>query len=200
MNHTKIVIIIIFIISFFLCYRKDNFIDIINVSSDSIENNNFNIRNVCEDRGGANYSPHLSWLNINDDKIKSYALLCEDLDAPHDRDNNWTHWLIPNIEIPSGVETIHLPEVITNGVKEMRVGSRQFKIKNGINSWNKIGYRGLCPHLGFTHNYKITIYALSIVISNSHTYTRNTFLSKINGKVLYQGSITGRFLKPKEAL
>ena len=78
---------------------------------------------------------------------KSFALICDDPDAPV---GTWVHWVI--YEIPGTAKG--LPEgVPTNAT--LPDGSRQ-----GRNSWKKVGYGGPSPPPGKPHRYFFRLYAL----------------------------------------
>jgi len=180
--------IILLLSLLYIINKKETFITQMKLSSNSFNNNEvLHKKYICEDKVGLNYSPHFSWENINDSNIKSYSLLFEDLDAPHVRDTNWTHWLVPFIEKRSG-NSIHLTETISDGKSELLIGQSQINIRSGINSWDIHGYRGPCPPKGSSHKYKITVYALDIIIK-SNKYNRKTFLEKINNHILYKGEL-----------
>ena len=178
---------IIFFILSLLCLilfitKREKFITKMEISSNSFQNNELiHKKFICEDKGGLNYSPHISWENIKESDIKSYALLFEDLDAPHARDTNWTHWLVPFIE-KRNIDSIHLPESILEEKSDLQLGESQIRIKNGYNSWDKLGYRGPCSPKGSEHKYKLTVYALDIVL-DSTDYNRKTFLEKIDKQI-----------------
>ena len=46
------------------------------------------------------------------------------------------------------------------------IGDEQRNIVLGINSWDTVGYRGMCPPKDIIHNRKISIYALNIKIED----------------------------------
>ena len=54
-------------------------------------------KHACLDKGGSDLIPHLYCKHPRNNDVKSYALIIEDIDAPHDRDINWTHWVVPYI-------------------------------------------------------------------------------------------------------
>ena len=57
----------------------------------------------------------------------------------------------------------------------------------GINSWDKLGYRGPCPPIGSEHKYKLSIWALDIQIKNDPNCDKKTLLTKLDGHVIYDG-------------
>ncbi|MFW9882512.1 MAG: YbhB/YbcL family Raf kinase inhibitor-like protein, partial [Candidatus Thorarchaeota archaeon] len=88
-----------------------------------------------------NKSPHLKWekapLNA-----KSFAISCNDLDAPA---GDWIHWLVVNIPLK-------VNEVLQGGP----VAGDQLQ-----NDFGKTGYGGPAPPSG-THRYIFKVYALDV--------------------------------------
>lgn len=79
---------------------------------------------------GRDISPSLEWDNVPDG-TKSFALICDDPDAPR---GTWVHWVV--YDIPPSVKKLDenvRPEA------ELESGIRQ-----GKNDWPKIGYGGPC--------------------------------------------------------
>ena len=95
---------------------------------------------------GVDRSPPLVFEGVPAD-TKSFALICDDPDAPM---GTWVHWVIYDIPgtvrgLPAGVATDpSLPD-----------GSRQ-----GMNSWKRPGYGGPSPPPGKPHRYFFRLYAL----------------------------------------
>ena len=88
-----------------------------------------------------NLSPHLAWDDVPKD-TKSFALICNDPDAPV---GNWIHWLVHDIP----PETRSIP---TGG----KVAGVELKNDFGVAKWG-----GPAPPSG-THRYVFTLYALKI--------------------------------------
>src|SRR5438046_2547410 len=74
---------------------------------------------------GPDVSPALQWNGVPAG-VKSLALICDDPDAPV---GTWVHWVL--YAIPAG--TTELPE---NVAKTDTVAG----MKQGLNSWGKVGY------------------------------------------------------------
>ncbi len=95
---------------------------------------------------GADVSPPLLFEGIPPG-TKSFALVCDDPDAPM---GTWVHWVIYDVPgtakgLPEGVPTdLSLPD-----------GSSQ-----GRNSWKRSGYGGPSPPPGKPHRYFFRLYAL----------------------------------------
>jgi Raf kinase inhibitor-like YbhB/YbcL family protein len=93
---------------------------------------------------GEDISPPLEWeCNL---EAESFALVCEDPDAPA---GTWVHWVIYNIpgEARSLEEGVPVLEELEDGTLQ------------GDNSWGRIGYGGPAPPSG-KHRYIFTLYAL----------------------------------------
>lgn len=127
---------------------------------------------------GENISPPLNWTEIPQE-TKSFALICDDPDAPM---GTWVHWVVYNIpaeikELPEGVP----PE------RELRQGGIQ-----GMNDFRKIGYGGPCPP-GGTHRYFFKIYALNRKLNLQPGATKELLEEAMNGHILDQGSLMGKY-------
>ena len=101
---------------------------------------------------GGNMSPQLAW-KTPPVGVKSYALICDDPDAPV---GIWTHWVIFNIpasvsELPAG-----FPE-------EIAATSPAYGALQGANSGKHNRYDGPQPPSG-THHYHFRLYALDIAL------------------------------------
>jgi Raf kinase inhibitor-like YbhB/YbcL family protein len=123
-------------------------------------------------------SPPLEWSQAPDG-TKTFALICDDPDAPM---GTWVHWVLFNI--PGNVT--ELPENIP-GVEVLDNGAR-----HGITDFGKTGYGGPCPPRG-THRYYFRIYALDKELDQSHAMTRKELLKAIEGHILAEGELMGRY-------
>jgi Raf kinase inhibitor-like YbhB/YbcL family protein len=98
-------------------------------------------RHTCD---GENASPPLAW-SSPPPETKSFALVCDDPDAPA---GVWRHWAVFDIP-PSHAQ---LPE---------RISSRVAAFKQGTNDFHKPGYGGPCPPRGHgPHRYRFSLLAL----------------------------------------
>ncbi len=131
---------------------------------------------------GEDISPELNWQNAPPG-TKSFALICEDPDAPV---GVWDHWLIYDIPI-----TVHnLDERIDKQIPELSgplAGAKQ-----GINSWHRIGYGGPCPPGGTPHRYFFILYALDILIEKKQL-NKSQLLSEMQGHILEETKIVGKY-------
>jgi Raf kinase inhibitor-like YbhB/YbcL family protein len=179
----------------------------VTISSSSIINNKFKRNQLCYHINGSNNTPNLQIEHDPNDKIKSYALLLEDIDAPHDRDGNWVHWLVPYIsiikdELGNINPIIEFPEINTEGKTKMNIGVEQREIVQGLTSWDSvIGYRGPCPPSGSIHRYKLHFYCLNKSLKShaiNEEMTKKKFIREIidSDMIIYSGEIMGTYEQP----
>lgn len=100
---------------------------------------------------GSDVSPALKWANPPAGG-KSFALICDDPDAPV---GTWVHWVIYNIPATA----TELPEAVPTQ-KQLPDGTRQ-----GVNDFRKMGYGGPMPPRGSDHRYFFKLYALDTVLT-----------------------------------
>lgn len=128
---------------------------------------------TCE---GNDISPELMWTAVPKN-TKSFALICDDPDAPG---GTWVHWVIFNI-----------PPTIT----KIPEGGKPAGIQ-GTNSWEKTGYGGPCPPSG-THRYFFTLYAVDTELSLDQRATANDVKRAIEGHKLATAQLLGVYEKKK---
>lgn len=124
---------------------------------------------------GQNLSPPLAWQN-SPSGTKSYALICDDPDAPG---GTWAHWVLYNI--PSNVKNIaegKLPKDATLGK----------------NSWGTTSYNGPNPPSG-SHHYHFTLYALDALSTLPNSLTSDQLQHAMSGHILDKASLVGTFKK-----
>jgi Raf kinase inhibitor-like YbhB/YbcL family protein len=131
---------------------------------------------------GEDISPELNWQNAPPG-IKSFVLICEDPDAPV---GVWDHWLIYDIPITVNC----LDENIDKQLPEL--GELYAGAKQGINSWNRIGYGGPCPPAGTPHRYFFILYALDILIEKKQL-NKSQLLADIQGHILEETKLVGKY-------
>ena len=127
---------------------------------------------------GADLSPPLTWSDIPSG-TKSFALICDDPDAPS---GAWVHWVIYNI--PPSVYS--LDEGI-DAVESSDDGTTQ-----GINDFSRIGYGGPMPPRG-THRYVFILYALDTLLPFRPGVTRAGLLKLMSGHLLSEAKLTGKY-------
>src|SRR6266540_1402431 len=101
------------------------------------------VKYTCD---GADVSPPLAWSGAPAG-TKSFALICDDPDAPR---GTWVHWVLFNLpaqekELAEGTPTsARLPN----------------SARQGKNDFGNIGYGGPAPPKGKPHRYFFKLYAL----------------------------------------
>ncbi len=128
---------------------------------------------------GEDVSPILVWTNPPHG-TKSYALICDDPDAPM---GTWTHWVIFNI--PGG--NIGLPEAVPV-MEKLPDGARQ-----GLNSWRRIGYGGPSPPPGDPHRYFFKLYALDDELRFPASPDNKALSKAMVGRILGQTEFHGTY-------
>lgn len=100
-------------------------------------------RQTCE---GEDLSPSLHWSGAPAE-TQSFAIFCEDPDAPS---GTWRHWAA--YDIPAQRSELH-----------EGVSSRATDFKQAINDFRRRGYGGPCPPPGHgPHHYRFTLIALDV--------------------------------------
>lgn len=128
---------------------------------------------------GADISPPLKWTNVPHGG-KSFALICDDPDAPA---GTWVHWVLYDLppavtELPEGVPTT---EAIPNGAKQ------------GVNDFKRIGYGGPCPPRGGPHRYFFKLYALDAGLQLKARATKKELARAMEGHILAEGQLMGTY-------
>ncbi|HWW46990.1 MAG TPA: YbhB/YbcL family Raf kinase inhibitor-like protein [Xanthobacteraceae bacterium] len=102
-------------------------------------------RYTCD---GENTSPPIEWA-APPAETRSFALLCNDPDAPM---GTWHHWAV--YDIPPRLNALPEGAGRENGAADF---------KQGTNDFGHVGYGGPCPpHRHGTHHYRFRLLALSI--------------------------------------
>lgn len=126
---------------------------------------------------GPDLSPPLRWADPPEG-TKSFALVCDDPDAPA---GTWVHWVLYDLpgalrELPEGVPTLaDLPD-----------GSHQ-----GVNGFRRIGYGGPSPPPGKTHRYFFRLYALDRVLGLTARSRKEELLAAMKGHLLGEAQLMG---------
>jgi Raf kinase inhibitor-like YbhB/YbcL family protein len=115
---------------------------------------------------------------------KSFALICDDPDAPV---GDWVHWVIFNIPgdktgLPEGVEKSgKLPD-----------GALQ-----GKNDFGLKGYGGPAPPAGKPHRYFFKIYALDTMLMLNEGAEKKDVERAMAGHIVGQGQLMGTYQRKK---
>lgn len=128
---------------------------------------------------GVDISPPLKWTGAPEN-VKSFALICEDPDAPT---GTWVHWVLYDIpmvatELPEATpKRDHFP----NGMKQ------------GINSFGKVGYGGPAPPKGPAHRYFFKLYALDINLPLAARAHQSDVEKAMRRHVVGRAELMGRY-------
>ena len=128
---------------------------------------------------GRDVSPPLRWDNVPPG-TKSFALICDDPDAPM---GTWVHWVI--YDIPTDKD--RLPEAIPS-TEQLDSGALQ-----GGNDFGRIGYGGPCPPRGKPHRYFFRLYALDGKLSAPGGLTKKALLKQMQGHILETAELHGLY-------
>jgi len=128
---------------------------------------------------GPDVSPLLKWTDPPEG-TKSFALVCDDPDAPV---GTWVHWVVYGI----GASTRELAEGIP-AQKQLPSG-----VKQGTNDFRKIGYGGPAPPPGPEHRYFFKLYALDTDPALAPGAKKKDLLKAMNGHVLAGAELIGRY-------
>jgi len=123
-------------------------------------------------------SPDLKWSGVPQG-TKSFALICDDPDAPV---GTWVHWVLFNI--PADVSA--LPAGIPPDAA-LKNGAR-----HGKNDFRRLGYGGPCPP-GGTHRYYFKLYALDTVLTLDSGSAKAQLLAAMKGRILAEGQLMGTY-------
>ena len=128
---------------------------------------------------GPDASPALMWESAPS-STKSFALICDDPDAPV---GTWVHWVIYNI--PAG--TAELPEGVAKS--DTAAGAKQ-----GVNDFGKVGYNGPLPPRGHgKHRYVFKLYALKSELELKPRSTKKQVEDAMKGQIVAQSELVGTF-------
>jgi Raf kinase inhibitor-like YbhB/YbcL family protein len=152
---------------------------ILNLESKAFENNTtIPVTFTCD---GADISPALSWTH-SPDNTKSFALICEDPDAPG---GTFVHWVIFNIPESSTGLNENVPHQ-----RKLEDGTLQ-----GLNDFGEIGYRGPCPPPGEPHHYRFTLYALDCMLDAPSGAIKSQLVNAMQGHILEQAVLIGIYVR-----
>lgn len=126
----------------------------------------------------SDFSPALEWEDAPEGTM-SFALICDDPDAPA---GTWTHWVIYGIPGAAFRLSTKIP-----AMADHPSGLRQ-----GLNSWGRIGYGGPKPPSG-THRYFFTLYALDCSLDLAPEASREQLEQAMAGHVLGTAQTMGTY-------
>src|SRR5262249_41294566 len=124
-------------------------------------------------KDGKDRSPPLEWEKLPKG-TKSFALVCDDPDAP---DGTFVHWVAFNLpadlrELKEGV----------GSEKEQPGGAGQ-----GKNDFDAVGYRGPAPPPGKAHRYFFKLYALDRRLDLPAGATKSKLVEAMKDHILAKG-------------
>ncbi len=128
---------------------------------------------------GPDRSPALSWSGAPAG-TKSFALICDDPDAPA---GTWVHWVLYDLPATAG----GLPEGVPRE-RKLKEGGRQ-----GTNDFHRIGYGGPCPPAGKPHRYFFKLYALDTMLGIAAGVTKQQLVEAMKGHVLAEAELMGTY-------
>ena len=133
-------------------------------------------RYTCD---GEDSSPPVHWTGAPM-STKSFALICDDPDAPG---GTWVHWVI--FDIPASARELGEPG--TAGIPAEAV--------QGMNDFNLAGWGGPCPPPGTPHRYVFSLYALNTELRLRAGATKKDVLAAMEGHIVGEGRLTGVYLR-----
>ena len=134
------------------------------------------VRHTCD---GEDLSPPLAWSGAPPG-TKSFALPCDDPDAPA---GVWHHWAI--FDVPADVSNVDE----RTPTREMVGGMRQ-----ALNDFGRFGYGGPCPPRGDgVHHYHFKLYALDAPVAVVPGLGKDALLSAMQGHIIAQGELVATY-------
>lgn len=127
---------------------------------------------------GSDRSPGLAWSDVPLDTA-SFALICEDPDAPS---GTWDHWVYYDLPADARGLSAGVPPVETPPG-----GGTQ-----GKNDFKKIGYGGPCPP-GGTHRYFFRLYALGRTLNLDPGASSSQLERALQDHVLAEARLMGTY-------
>lgn len=124
---------------------------------------------------GRNTAPPLKWTEPPGG-TRSFALICEDPDAPR---GTFTHWIAFNLP----VEQRELSEG----------GTLSGGASLGANDFGNVGYGGPAPPPGKPHRYFFKLYALDNALDLPAGAKREDLLAAMKGHILAEAQLMGTY-------
>jgi Raf kinase inhibitor-like YbhB/YbcL family protein len=133
----------------------------------------------CE---GEDASPALKWEGAPAG-TKSFALICDDPDAPG---GTWVHWVV--YAIPAAATEL------LESVAKIDAVAALGGLKQGMNDFGRVGYGGPCPPRGHgAHHYHFRLYALDAELNLAPRVKRQQLDAAIKGHILAQTELVGAY-------
>jgi Raf kinase inhibitor-like YbhB/YbcL family protein len=148
------------------------------ISTDALDRSGaFDPRYTCD---FDNSSPEIRWRNEPPETV-CFVLMAED---PDSSPPGFTHWIVYNIpkdvhHLPAGIPA---QEALPNGIRQ------------GVNSYGKLGYAGPCPPQGDRpHRYVFRIHALRLMPEVPARATREQVIAAIFPLTIASAEFAGRY-------
>ena len=139
------------------------------------------IQYTCD---GDDISPPLKFQGIPS-HAKSLVLIVDDPDAPR---GTFDHWIVWNI--PPHIQSL------SESAKELFEEERT--IKQGLNDFKELSYRGPCPPAGKPHRYFFKLYALDTLLNLEEGASKQEVEKAMQGHILDQTALVGTYQRKKE--
>lgn len=133
-------------------------------------------KHACD---GEDISPQLTWTDAPSG-TKSFALICDDPDAPI---MTWIHWIVYGI--PAAMSELNEGLAMHDRLEQ--------GIMQGVTSWRRPGYGGPCPPGKSTHRYFFRLYALDIMPELRPGEGRKSLEEAMRGHILAEAELMGRY-------
>lgn len=128
---------------------------------------------------GEDLSPPLFWEGVPEG-TRSFALICDDPDAPG---KTWVHWVLYNIP----PDTTALPQGMPTEAA-LEDGSRQ-----AVTDFGRPGYGGPCPPKGKAHRYLFKLYALDALLELEGKVEKKDVEEAMEGHILAKSHLVGTY-------
>jgi Raf kinase inhibitor-like YbhB/YbcL family protein len=128
---------------------------------------------------GEDVSPPLAWSDAPAG-TKSFALICEDPDAPG---GTYTHWLAFNLS-----PNLHVLTEATPAQATLPDGASR-----GTNDFGNLGYGGPAPPPGPPHRYYFKLYAVDEVLPVIAGASKRQLLAALKGHVIAETELMGTY-------
>ena len=133
-------------------------------------------------RDGADSHPALAWSGAPKG-TRSFALICDDPDAPRGR---WVHWIL--YDVPA--EASALPASVSKTERHASGGT------HGKSDFNELGWGGPAPPRGHgVHHYEFHLYALDGKLGLPPGAGRRELEAAMKGHVLEGTTLTGTYVR-----
>ncbi|GAB4169152.1 MAG: YbhB/YbcL family Raf kinase inhibitor-like protein [Calditrichia bacterium] len=128
---------------------------------------------------GEDVSPQLQWGHVPEG-TESFALICDDPDAPM---GTWVHWVVYNIpaDYTGFTEGMGNKQELPDGIQQ------------GVNDFGNTNYGGPCPPPGAPHRYYFKLYALDTLTDFKAGLTKSELLNQIESHIIAKTELMGKY-------